>query len=289
MPTIIRVDANEKAVLISNEQPDRFLDSGRHFILWDLWKRTEFFPKAEQLINIGNITVQLPQAIRKHIFAETQIEVSFYYEFANGNDLLTTVKYTPSGAGSISERISNLIKAEITAKVANFASHRSWDEALWTREAFQKDLNENIKTDSFLVLNKLKLQNCRVVITKLNLPDPIRKIMDYNVEAEGDRIHVQTITSIMEDFEGKFGLSESTKNLIFFLSVSSKDAGRILQNMQMNSFMIAPAIKDLLGSLAGGTSAQQEGSLNRLMMKAENHQEEVSKILKLPEVRKLME
>lgn len=287
MPKLVTVKADEKAVLISNEKPVKLLNSGRHMIWVDIWKRIEFFPRAQQTIKINNISVQLSQMAsdsfkqnktRGNFVAEAQIDITFYFEFANDIDLFATVRYAPKGAGSISDRISNLTREEIMAKVASFSSQRTWNEALWTRENFQKDLNENIKKDGSLAINQLKLNNCRVVITRLNLPPEFKIIAKYKVEAEGRHIKVDNVTEIMKEFKEKFSLSKNTENLVFLLAMSGEDISGILSNTKMN-FVIAPFIESLMNSLTGGTENEQEKALNRLLMQAESHPEEVNKIV----------
>lgn len=287
MPKLVTVKADETAVLISNERPFDILGPGRHVIWIGTWKRIEYFPKAQQKINISNISIRLPQApsesfsqmrTRVNFVAEGQIDITFFYKFAEDSDLFETVKYAPKGAGNISDRIPNLIREEIMAKVSNFTSQRTWDQALWTTESLQKDLNKNIMQDDSLAINQLKLSDCRIIITKLNLPQEFKVIANYHVQAEGRHIKVDAIMELLEEYKEKFDVSGATENLAFLLSTNGDEINNIISRTRMN-FVMAPVIESLLESVATGTGTQQEKDFKRFIKYAESHQKEVEKLI----------
>jgi hypothetical protein len=289
MPKLVTVAANEIAVLLSNEKPTDILGPGRHMLWIDVWKKIEYFPTAQQHIDIANILVQLPQMAsdlfkqmrtRVNFVAEAQIDITFFYEFAKDIDLFNTVNYAPRGAGNIADRIASSIRAEIIAKISSFAGQRTWNEALWTREKFQNDLNENIRKDENLIINQLKLNKCRVAITRLNLPPELKNIAKYHVEAEGRHIKVDTIEELMKRCKEDFDISKNTKNLVFLLATNGEDISGILNSSRVN-FVIAPFIESLTDSIADGTEAQQEKDLKRFLRYAENNPKEVKKIIGL--------
>jgi regulator of protease activity HflC (stomatin/prohibitin superfamily) len=171
---IIRED--ERAVVVRLGKPDRFVDSGFKWTLWPLEYVRRFTKNLIQLnfTLAGIITARGMSEDEKIEYGEANIgvETTMYFRWPEGNDLLETIQII--GNPENKAGLVDIFEESVLDAFRSVGGHQTWRKIVQDRRQFAADVLNALVDEPDDPIKLAKLQNVKLVIKHLNLPDNLK-------------------------------------------------------------------------------------------------------------------